>query len=72
MVSFRSKHLSDNKVASYFQYLGPLREVGLRKDGIAAGSFFYRIGRGYLGDKSDPKGTELPRTANDRLMEDMG
>jgi dolichol-phosphate mannosyltransferase len=72
MVSFRPKDLSEDKIAPYFQYLDPLREVALLKHGVEAGRFYYRIGRGYLGDKRYPKRTELPRTANDRLMEDMG
>jgi dolichol-phosphate mannosyltransferase len=36
MVRFRPKDLSDTRIAPYFEYLGSLHAVGLRKDGIAA------------------------------------
>jgi hypothetical protein len=71
-VSVRSEDLSDGRIAPYFKYPGPLREVALRRDGIAAARFFYRIGRRYLGDKLYAWRTELPRTETDWQIEDIG
>lgn len=48
IVSIKSEHLSDNRIARYFGALGPIQEACVTKDNIPAGCFFYRIAKRYI------------------------
>jgi len=54
LVSIKSHQLSKNRISRMVQSTGPLHEVKVAKDGIPAGSFFYRIAYGYLGERRNP------------------
>jgi dolichol-phosphate mannosyltransferase len=51
VVSIKPGKLSDNRLAGYFDFLGPMQEVCVTKDNIPAGCFFYRIAKRYIRKK---------------------
>lgn len=47
IVSIKPDKLLDDQLTGYFDSLGPIKEVGVTKNNVPAGRFFYRIAKRY-------------------------
>lgn len=54
LVSFKPETLSDEALLAYAQSLGPVVERSVAKLGVPAGRYYYRVVKGYKGNRPTP------------------